>query len=242
VALAALAISLQLTSGSASAAGGPCAGEDAVVTAQTIPQAERSLLCLLNTFRLENGLAPLAHDPSLHAAARGHCEDVVNRRFFDHTNPDGLGPGERAVAAGYPNAYVGENLAYNYTRTVRALFEQWLDDAPHREGMLQAGDRNAGVGLALGNPVDGPGGPGICGVIDFGSAPTGATDTALDLSPTACARSQVAKQRAAAAVAKQKRRVRHADGASERRRAVRKLKRLRERLADAKQAVAAACE
>ena len=71
--------------------------------------------------RLDEGLASgiparsvqaLAVIDELSDAARGHSEDMDNRDFFDHVNPDNDGPGARAIDAGYGSGFVGENIGW----------------------------------------------------------------------------------------------------------------------------------
>src|SRR5262245_27110890 len=44
---------------------------------------------------------PLALNEMLTRAARAHSLDMAQRDFFDHVNPDGLDPTDRANAQGY---------------------------------------------------------------------------------------------------------------------------------------------
>ena len=50
---------------------------------------------------------PLALSASLTASARLHAADMAARNFFDHTNPDGLTPTNRAQNAGYAGTASG---------------------------------------------------------------------------------------------------------------------------------------
>ena len=88
--------------------------------------------------RLSEGLASgitstskqaLAVDPNLSASARGHSEDMDNRDFFDHINPDGDGPGQRAIDDGYGSGFVGENIGW--IGSSRAPDEQLRAEAHH---------------------------------------------------------------------------------------------------------------
>ena len=78
--------------------------------------------------RLDEGLAsgissdpaqPLAVIEELSDAARDHSEDMDDRDFFSHLNPDNDGPGARAIDAGYGSGYVGENIGW-----IGSTFEQ----------------------------------------------------------------------------------------------------------------------
>lgn len=78
-------------------------GTSIIVTA-AYPQGslENMILQKINQERANRGIPPLLENIKLDTAARRHCEDMAIRNFFDHTNPDGDGPNERAAAAGYP--------------------------------------------------------------------------------------------------------------------------------------------
>lgn len=77
---------------------------------------------------------PLALNPFLTIAARAHSLDMANRDFFDHENPDGLDPTDRAQAAGYMGT-AGENIAAGYD-SVDAVHEGWLESLGHRLNVL----------------------------------------------------------------------------------------------------------
>ena len=44
-----------------------------------------------------------------------HSPDMIERVFFDHVSPDGVGPDQRALDAGYDWIAVGENIAAGST-------------------------------------------------------------------------------------------------------------------------------
>jgi uncharacterized protein YkwD len=50
-------------------------------------------------------------EPELRCAARLHARDMNERDFFDHVNPDGLGPEQRLRNAGYTFGIAGESIA-----------------------------------------------------------------------------------------------------------------------------------
>jgi N-acetylneuraminic acid mutarotase len=54
---------------------------------------------------------PLAFNPLLIQAAHLDAQDMNNRGFFDHVNPDGLGPSQRVGATGFGAQQVGEAIA-----------------------------------------------------------------------------------------------------------------------------------
>ncbi|WP_413719938.1 CAP domain-containing protein [Silicimonas sp. MF1-12-2] len=54
----------------------------------------------------------LAVVSTLSHASREHSQDMDDRNFFAHTNPDGQSPADRAVEEGHGSRYVGENIGW----------------------------------------------------------------------------------------------------------------------------------
>lgn len=77
---------------------------------QTIDGLRSSLLFLINQKRAEWSQPSLVMDLALNSLAQGHSNDMVNRNFYGHVNPDGNGPQQRATLAGI-NYGIGENVA-----------------------------------------------------------------------------------------------------------------------------------
>jgi uncharacterized protein YkwD len=140
----------------------PAAAPDAPASAAPAPMAasagasaadiEAEVLALVNTARADVGCAPLIHDEGLATVARAHSADMRDRAFFDHVNPDGLDPFERAEAAAQTNARA-ENIAYGEPDPA-AVMAAWMDSTGHRANILDCGLRALGVGVA-----EGPAGP-----------------------------------------------------------------------------------
>ena len=110
------------------------------------------MLALVNAERSAAGCAPVTADAGLAAVARAHSADMRDRAFFDHVNPDGLDPFERAEAAAQTNARA-ENIAYGEPDPA-AVMTAWMDSSGHRANILDCGLRALGVGVA-----EGPAGP-----------------------------------------------------------------------------------
>lgn len=77
---------------------------------------------------------PLALSRELTIAARAHSADMAARNFFDHTNPSGQNPTDRARAAGYTGS-AGENIAAGY-ENIAAAHRAWLLSLGHRRNVL----------------------------------------------------------------------------------------------------------
>ncbi|GAA4638386.1 hypothetical protein GCM10023196_095880 [Actinoallomurus vinaceus] len=111
---------------------------------------EQQVVSLVNTQRAKNGCGPLHVDGRLHSAAQKHSDDMATRHFFDHTNPDGKGPGDRITAAGYRWSGWAENIAAGQ-QTPADVMNSWMNSPGHRANILNCGYRDIGVGVAYGS-------------------------------------------------------------------------------------------
>jgi hypothetical protein len=115
------------------------------------PAAEASRLGIdLNQDLLPGTLSaaakqPLAPHQMLGAVAAAHSQDMLDRDFFAHVNPDGDGPGERLAAVGYAARSWGENLALD--ADVLHAHDLLFLSAGHRVNMLRDSFREVGVGV-----------------------------------------------------------------------------------------------
>jgi uncharacterized protein YkwD len=102
----------------------------------------------LNFYRLSNGLQMLEYSVTLQHAADLDAKDMYDRNFFSHTNPDGEGPGDRAVAAGFCHPYGGENIAkgQNTLGTAEEVMAAWKNSTGHNANMLRTQFKYVGVG------------------------------------------------------------------------------------------------
>ena len=79
---------------------------------------------------------------------RAHSQDMIDRNFFDHTNPDGKSPFDRMRDNGLSYSMAAENIAVGYP-SPEAVVEGWMNSEGHRANIL-GGCKELGVGLALG--------------------------------------------------------------------------------------------
>ncbi|MFJ7958949.1 sigma-70 family RNA polymerase sigma factor [Streptomyces sp. NPDC096319] len=107
---------------------------------------EQEVISLVNAERSKAGCGPLTEHPLLTKAAQGHSDDMAARNFFDHTNPDGDGPGERVTAAGYTWSTYGENIAQGQT-TAAQVMDSWMNSPGHRANILNCDFKEIGIGL-----------------------------------------------------------------------------------------------
>ena len=104
---------------------------------------------------LQGSQPPLERDLLLTEVARGHSEDMSERGFFDHVNPDGLDVEGRLIEAGYGGDYPwGENIAAGYT-SAREVVDGWMASEGHCRNIMLGGYTVIGIGY-YGEGSDGP--------------------------------------------------------------------------------------
>ncbi|MCH0564155.1 MULTISPECIES: sigma-70 family RNA polymerase sigma factor [unclassified Streptomyces] len=108
------------------------------------------VVALVNKERAKAGCGPLTEDSQLDKAALAHSDDMAARGFFDHTNPDGVGPGQRITDAGYRWSSYGENIAQGQ-QTPQAVMDAWMNSPGHRANILNCSFKNLGVGVHQGS-------------------------------------------------------------------------------------------
>jgi uncharacterized protein YkwD len=100
---------------------------------------------LMNEHRESIGLSALVWDSRVAAVAAAHSQDMEDRDFFSHTNPDGEGPGDRLREADIDLRAWGENIAWGYS-TGSAVLGAWLASEGHRENIENGYFTHHGVG------------------------------------------------------------------------------------------------
>lgn len=105
-----------------------------------------SFVSLVNDHRLEVGCPALEWDSDVARVAQAHSEDMVDRGFFAHTNPDGKSPFDRLREGGVGYASAAENIAYGYP-TASAVLAGWLGSPGHKANLENCALTRHGVGL-----------------------------------------------------------------------------------------------
>ncbi|MGX1886148.1 CAP domain-containing protein [Streptomyces sp. NPDC055287] len=114
--------------------------------------AEAAVLTLVNKERATAGCSPVRADNSLASLAGNFSEDMAARDFFDHTDPDGATPWDRAEKAGI-DGLGGENIARGQA-DAQAVMDAWMNSEGHRANILNCDYKTLGVGVHMA-----PGGP-----------------------------------------------------------------------------------
>ncbi|MBX0288455.1 CAP domain-containing protein [Haloarcula salinisoli] len=129
----------------------------------------------INERRTANDLAPITYDPTLASIAADHSEDMVERDFFAHENPDGDDFADWYDHAGYDcrvatgdGTYVtcGENIAQTWweeqittdrgtvsyqteAELAEGIVNQLMNSTGHREKILTEYWESEGIGIAF---------------------------------------------------------------------------------------------
>lgn len=101
---------------------------------------------LVNEHRASVGCGGLAWNPEVAAVAQAHSEDMVERGFFGHTNPEGDTPADRLREAGLDYQLMAENIATGYW-TGADVLAGWLESPAHRANIENCDFTEHGAGL-----------------------------------------------------------------------------------------------
>ncbi|MDI3406107.1 CAP domain-containing protein [Streptomyces cavernicola] len=114
--------------------------------------AEAEVLSLVNQERAQAGCSPVKADAALADLAGAFSQDMDERDFFDHTDPDGDTPWDRAEQAGISNLG-GENIARGQANA-QSVMDSWMNSPGHRANILNCEYKTLGVGahFASGGP------------------------------------------------------------------------------------------
>ncbi|MEJ8570271.1 CAP domain-containing protein [Microbaculum marinum] len=108
---------------------------------------EAEALKIINAYRANNGVGPVALDDRLTALARVYARDLATKAGASPTiRPDGK-LDARLAAAGYSQAEVEESVTAGYY-TLAEAFSGWRDSAPHRAAMLMPAATDMGIAAA----------------------------------------------------------------------------------------------
>jgi uncharacterized protein YkwD len=111
-----------------------------------VENVETQVVSLVNEQRAKAGCAPVAKDRKLGKLADDLSKDMAKRNFFDHVDPDGKDPWDRAGLLGILSLG-GENIARGQP-DAKAVMDAWMHSAGHRANILDCDFRTLGVGLA----------------------------------------------------------------------------------------------
>lgn len=118
-------------------------------SSQNVTADQKLAVELLNADRAKNGLSALKTNSQLTSLAGNYAQDMIDRNFFAHNNPEGQTPFDRMKNAGISYTYAGENLAIN--SNVTAAETAFMNSSGHRANILNKNYTDVGVGVRYNN-------------------------------------------------------------------------------------------
>jgi uncharacterized protein YkwD len=118
-----------------------------LLEAGTLDPEVEAFVTLMNDHRVSVGCSRLAWHVGVADVAQAHSDDMVERDFFSHTNPDGDTPFDRLSNAGISYTLAAENIAWGYG-SAEAVLEGWLGSSGHRANIENCALTEHGVGLS----------------------------------------------------------------------------------------------
>ncbi|MEU6257602.1 CAP domain-containing protein [Streptomyces sp. NPDC047043] len=121
----------------------------APVTVSAEAAAEAEVLKLVNEERAKVGCSAVAANSTLSDLAEKFSEAMAAEGFFDHTDPSGASPWDRAAKLGI-TTLGGENIARGQADAA-AVMEAWMNSPGHRANILNCDFKTLGVGVHFGS-------------------------------------------------------------------------------------------
>ena len=103
-----------------------------------------------NVERAEAGLAPLAGNAELNAAAKIRLDDMFQYQYFAHESPSRKDAEYAADASGYEFISLGENLALGAFEGDQDVVTAWMNSPGHRANILKDDFEEIGVAVRRG--------------------------------------------------------------------------------------------
>ena len=121
----------------------------APVTVSAEAQAEAEVLKLVNDERAKVGCSAVSASSALGDLAEDFSDAMAEQGFFDHTDPSGATPWDRAEKAGI-TSLGGENIARGQADAA-AVMEAWMNSPGHKANILNCDFKTLGVGVHFGS-------------------------------------------------------------------------------------------
>jgi uncharacterized protein YkwD len=158
------------------AAHASCRGAHLRPNARNARAVDAATLCLINRLRRRHGLRALRANRALSVVAASQAKSMVRGDYFADDRPSGRTPMSLVAVTHYrpstARIAVGENIAWGtgIDTTPARIVAAWLTSPPHREVMLDAEYRDAGISATPMVPaVVRPQGRGATYVIELGT-------------------------------------------------------------------------
>ena len=114
------------------------------------------MLDLLNAERAQAGLPGLAQEDDVREIAVSRSLDMAANNYFDHVNPNGVGPMELLAERGIPFRVMAENIArssYPPPEVLAIVHGQLMASETHRRNVLNPSFGRVGIAVASSDGV-----------------------------------------------------------------------------------------
>jgi uncharacterized protein YkwD len=121
------------------------------------PEIEKIIFNIVNEERTKRGIPKLKNSIEMTYIAELHCRNMIDQKFFSHTDHKGRSPFDR-MKEYFPDINwktAGENVAYNFGKTPQEaaenLMNAWMNSTGHRKNILNKNFQYIGVGVVENN-------------------------------------------------------------------------------------------
>ncbi len=124
-----------------------------VGSAVNLSELEATVLYLINTIRVSNGLGALQANQMLTDIARSRCNDMIANSYFSHYTPDGQNIFNILQKNGVVYVNAGENLGNSSppsNGTPDAFANAWMASPTHKANILRSVYSKIGIGAVDG--------------------------------------------------------------------------------------------
>jgi len=143
-----------------------------IIVNDTTRQVEQRIFYYTNIERSNAGKPALKWDEQLAVIGRDDCVDMAARGFFNHINPDGETPADRAIRHGfqvekdfgtYVRVGVGENIAMlsyypgSPDDIAKFIVDAWMNSPGHRANIVDSEEQKftvIGIGVTYDQATD----------------------------------------------------------------------------------------
>ena len=122
---------------------GKAVGKVYRITQRDTGKLQFRMLDSVNALRAAQGIAPVALNPQLNAAAATHSRDMSVQNRPWHFGSDGSSPIDRVQRVGYTGKLVGENISETYETELETL-SAWIEQDDTRRTILSTDAQDMG--------------------------------------------------------------------------------------------------
>ena len=130
----------------------PTIEETPSVNDKFMAQVEQKIYQKINEERSKAGVAPLSYNSTMEKYARIKSQDMGDRGYFDHVDPEGNLITVKMQQDGVRYNAWGENIAYiggvsDADALATQFMKNWMNSQGHRENILSSNFTSVGVGV-----------------------------------------------------------------------------------------------